>query len=200
MGNITVWVGLCLMSAATVGLAQGNPSAGKDKAETCGACHGVDGNGSAPIFPKLASQHAGYLAKQLHDFKDKKRADPTMSALAEPLTDADIADLSAYYAGQKITIEPGPANNALGQKIYLTGNLETGVPACTGCHGPDGKGNPQAVFPQVNGQYAAYLEKTLKDFKTGARGNDPNGMMRSIAARLSEEEISAVADYIARLK
>jgi cytochrome c553 len=199
MGKIRIWVWLCLMSGASVGLAQGNPSAGKEKAETCGGCHGVDGNSSAPIFPKLASQHAGYLAKQLHDFKDKKRADPTMSALAEPLSDADIADLSAYYARQKITIEPGTPN-PLGKKIYLTGNLETGVPACTGCHGPDGNGNPHALFPQFNGQYAAYLEKTLKDFKTGARSNDPNGMMRSIAARLSEEEISAVADYISSLK
>jgi cytochrome c553 len=199
MGKIRFWVWLCLMSGASLSFAQGSPSAGKEKAETCGGCHGVDGNSSAPIFPKLASQHAAYLTKQLHDFKSQKRADPTMSALAEPLTDADIADLSAYYAQQKITVEQG-APNPLGKKIYLTGNLDTGVPACTGCHGPDGNGNPQALFPQFNGQYAAYLEKTLKDFKTGARGNDPNGMMRAIAARLSEEEISAVADYISSLK
>jgi cytochrome c553 len=199
MGKIRFWICLCLMGGASLGFAQGDPSAGKEKAETCGGCHGADGNSSAPIFPKLASQHASYLAKQLHEFKTRKRADPTMSALSEPLTDADIDDLSAYYAQQKITIEPGKPS-ALGEKIYLTGNQSTGVPACTGCHGPGGNGNPRALFPQVNGQYAAYIEKTLKDFKSGARGNDMNGMMRAIAGRLSAEEISAVADYISKLE
>lgn len=198
MGKIRFWIGFCLLSGASVVLAQGSPTAGKEKAEVCGGCHGVDGNSSAPIFPKLASQHASFIAKQLHDFKSGKRPEPTMSALAEPLTDADIEDLSAYYAQQKITIEKG-APNALGEKIYRTGNLATQVPACMGCHGPNGNGNPQALFPQLNGQYAAYIEKTMKDFKTKARGNDLNGMMQAISARLTEEEISAVADYISTL-
>lgn len=198
MGKIKFWVGLLLLSGASVALAQGDAKAGKEKAAVCGGCHGEDGNSSAPIFPKLASQHASFIAKQLHDFKSQKRAEPTMGALAEPLTDADIDDLAAYYSQQKITIEKGEPNE-VGEKIYLTGNLATSVPACTGCHGPGGNGNPKAVFPQLNGQYAAYIEKTMKDFKTGARGNDMNGMMHKIALRLTDEEISAVADYISTL-
>lgn len=199
MGKIRFWACVFLMTSASLACAQGNPAAGKEKAEACGGCHGEDGNSSAPIFPKLASQHASFIAKQLHDFKSQKRPEPTMSALAEPLTDADIDDLAAYYATQKITIEKSPHND-LGEKIYRTGNPATGVSACTGCHGPGGNGNPHALFPQLNGQYAAYIEKTLKDFKTGARTNDLNAMMQKLSARMTEEEIKAVADYISSLE
>lgn len=186
------------MCSASLAAAAGSAAAGKEKAETCGGCHGVDGNSSAPIFPKLASQHAGYISKQLHEFKNQKRMEPTMSALAEPLTEEDIADLSAYYSEQQITIEKGE-KNPLGEKLYRTGDVQNGIPACTGCHGPKGNGNPGALFPQLNGQYAAYIEKTLHDFKAGARGNDLNGMMRTIAARMDEDEIKAVADYLSTL-
>ncbi|CAL1241550.1 c-type cytochrome [Candidatus Methylocalor cossyra] len=199
MEKMGLWVGLVLLGGASTAFAQGNPSAGKEKAQVCGACHGEDGNSSAPIFPKIAGQHASYLAKQLHDFKTQRRPEPTMSALSEPLTDADIEDLAAYYSRQKIRIEKGPSNSA-GEALYRTGNPATGVPACTGCHNPGGNGNPLAVFPQVNGQYAAYIEKTLRDFKSGARGNDANGMMRAIAGKMSEEEIRAVADYLSTLE
>ena len=199
MGKISFWICLLLASATSPTWAQGNIASGKEKAAACGGCHGEDGNSSAPIFPKLASQHASYIAKQLRDFKSQKRPEPTMSALAEPLTDEDIADLAAYYQAQQITIEKSPPN-ALGEKIYRTGNPATGVSACTGCHGPGGNGNPGALFPQVNGQYAAYVEKTLEDFKSGARTNDINAMMQKLSARMSEEEIKAVADYISSLE
>jgi cytochrome c553 len=199
MGRISFWIGVCLLSGTSLALAQGKPAAGKEKADVCGGCHGADGNSSAPIFPKLASQHASFIAKQLHDFKGSSREEPTMSALAEPLTDQDIDDLAAYYSQQKITIEKG-APNSLGEKIYKSGNLATGVPACMGCHGPGGNGNPGAVFPQLNGQYAAYIEKTMHDFKTKARTNDLNGMMQAISARLTDEETKAVADYISTMK
>ncbi len=199
MGNIRFWMSLLLAGGVSLAHAQGNPAAGKEKAEVCAGCHGEDGNSSAPIFPKIAGQHASYIAKQLHDFKSQKRGDPTMSALSEPLTDADIDDLAAYYAQQKITIEKS-APNPQGETIYRTGNLKTGVPACTGCHNPGGNGNPGAVFPQVNGQYAAYVEKTLRDFKAGTRENDMNGMMRALAARMSDAEIKAVADFISSLE
>lgn len=199
MRRLPLWMTLCLLSSTPLVFAAGNPTVGKTKAEACGGCHGVDGNSSAPIFPKLASQHASFIAKQLHDFKSQKRIEPTMNALAEPLTDSEIEDLSAYYALQKITIEKG-APNPLGEKIYRTGNLSTQVPACIGCHGPSGNGNPQALFPQLNGQYAAYIEKTMHDFKTKSRTNDLNNMMQAISARLTDEEISAVADYISTLR
>jgi cytochrome c553 len=199
MGKNMLRILALLASGASLAHAQGNPSAGKEKAETCAGCHGEDGNSGTPIFPKFAGQHASYIAKQLHDFKSQKRPNPTMSAISETLEDADIDDLSAFYAGQKGTVEK-TAPNALGEKIYRTGNPATGVAACSACHDPNGNGNPAALFPALSGQYAAYVEKTLRDFKTGARTNDLNGMMRVVAVKLSDEEITAVADFVSGLK
>lgn len=196
-----LWVLLSSVAAlaAPPGLAGGNPAEGKQKAESCGGCHGPDGNGSAPVFPKLAGQHATYLGKQLHDFKTERRPEPTMTAMALALSDADIADIGAYYAEQIVQVEPAQQNEQ-GRTIYLAGNPDSGVPACSGCHGPEGKGNEPAGFPALRGQYAAYLSKTLHDFKGKARYNDPNEMMRSVAARLTDEEVTAVAQYIAGLR
>ncbi|MEY4195676.1 MAG: hypothetical protein RLZZ226_2044 [Pseudomonadota bacterium] len=179
--------------------AAGNPAAGQEKAATCAGCHGQGGNSETPIFPKFAGQHAAYIAKQLYDFKSQKRPNPTMNAISEMLSDEDIADLSAYYASQQGTTET-PPHNALGEKIYRTGNPATHVAACSGCHDPHGKGNPLAVIPSLRGQHAAYLEKTLKDFRGGVRGNDMNAMMRTAALKLSDDEITAVADFISGLK
>ncbi|MGX2039411.1 c-type cytochrome [Methylocaldum sp. MU1018] len=201
MGKRVLWVCFVLLSSHSLAYAQGNPAAGKEKAEACSGCHGDDGNSSAPIFPKLAGQDAAYLIKQLHEFKSEKRANPTMTAMAEPLTDTDIADICAYYAQQKIVFEKTEdAPNPLGEALYRTGNTSTGVPACTGCHGPTGAGNPAAKFPALRGQHAAYLEKTLKDSRSGERANDVNSIMRSIAAKLSDEEIAAVSAYAASLQ
>jgi cytochrome c553 len=193
-------IGSCI-SLALSGAAYaegGDAGAGKAKAEGCSGCHGEDGNAPAPMFPKLAGQHASFLAKQLHDFKSKKRDDPTMTAMAASLSDADIADLSAFYAKQKITPERGEKSE-LGEKIYRAGNASNGTPACSGCHGPSGAGNPNAVYPALAGQYASYISKTLHDYKGGERANDPNQIMRTIASRLSEDEINAVAEYASGL-
>lgn len=195
MAGMKFWAGILLASSCALVQAAGNPEAGKKKAEACGACHGEDGNSSAPIFPKVAEQHAPYIAKQLHDFKSQKRSDPTMGALSEPLSAVDIDDLAAYYAKQRIKPEQGKPNPH-GEMLYRAGNPKTGLPACTGCHGPNGSGNPQALFPAINGQYAAYIEKTLQDFQSGARANDANGVMRTIAGKMSEEDIRAVSDYL----
>jgi cytochrome c553 len=199
MGRNRLWILILLMSGMQLLHAAGNPSAGKEQSETCAGCHGADGNSATPIFPKLAGQHASYLAKQLHDFKSQKRSSPTMTAISGMLNDSEIDDLSAFYTAQKVTVEKSVINK-LGEDIYRTGNLSTGVAACSGCHGPQGEGNLPAVFPALNGQYAAYIEKTLRDFKTGVRANDNNSAMRSIATKLSDEEITAVADYISGLK
>ena len=195
MTGIKFWAGVLLACGCALAQAAGNPDEGRKKAETCGACHGEDGNSSAPIFPKVAEQHSPYIAKQLHDFKSQKRGDPTMAALAEPLSDQDIEDLAAYYAKQKIKPEQGKPNPQ-GEKLYRAGNPKNGMPACSGCHGPNGGGNPLALFPAINGQYAAYIEKTLQDFQSGARGNDTNGVMRAIAGKMSEEDIRDIADYL----
>jgi cytochrome c553 len=196
-----LWV--LLGSAAAVAtlpaFAAGNAAEGKQKAESCGGCHGPDGNGAAPIFPKLAGQHGTYLIKQLHDFKTERRPEPTMTAMALALSDADMDDIGAYYAVQPVQVDQ-PQQNEHGKTLFLAGNPDSGLPACTGCHGPEGKGNEMAGFPALRGQYAAYLSKTLHDFKAKSRYNDPNEMMRSVAARMTDEEVTAVAEYIAGLR
>lgn len=200
--KLALSLGLSLLAAtlaASPASAAGNAANGKKLAESCGGCHGEDGNSSAPIFPKLAGQQPAYLAKQLYDFKTAKRNEPTMTAMAAPLSDADIADLSAYYAEQKVKPESVPANER-GKNLFHTGEASTGLPACSGCHGPEARGNDPAAFPALRGQHSAYLTKTLHDFKTKARYNDHNEMMRAIAARLSDDEMAALSDYLAGLR
>jgi cytochrome c553 len=199
MRSLKFTLGAALIACAFLAQAGGNATEGQEKAAACGGCHGEDGNGAAPIFPKLAGQHPSYIYKQLMDFKTQKRVEPTMNAMAEPLSEDDMHDLAAFYASQKPTSESGTVNGK-GKNLYLAGNAASGVPACSGCHSPSGSGNPQAVFPRLHGQYSAYVEKTLHDFKAGERGNDMNAMMRSVAAKLSETDISAVAEYVSTLK
>ncbi|KOR29908.1 hypothetical protein TI03_01070 [Achromatium sp. WMS1] len=176
----------------------GNPEAGKTKAAMCGGCHGLDGNSPSPMFPSLAGQHQNYLYKQIIDFKTKKRQDPAMSPQAQLMTnEQDIADVSAYFAQQKPT--QGYANPEvadLGEQIFRGGNPSTGVTACTACHGPVGKGNLPAKFPQISGQKVAYTVKALKDFRAGKRNNDMNGMMRGVAKHMTDAEIEAVAECL----
>lgn len=126
-----------------------------------------------------------------------------MNAMASSLSDADIADLSAYFSSFKLKYEvsdASPESLTHGENLYRTGNADTKVPACTGCHGPNGAGNPMAAYPHLAGQYSAFISKALNDYKSGERNNDPNTIMRTIAGRMTQEEISAVADYIANLK
>lgn len=191
---------VALLASALCGSAwaEGNPTAGKEKSEVCAGCHGDAGNSETPIFPKLAGQHVSFLRKELHDFRDNKRVDPSMNSIAETLSDQDIEDVAAYFAAQKVRPE-SPAHTALGQRLYLLGNAATGLPACSSCHGPAGAGNGPAKYPGLAGQHAAYISKVLGDFKTGQRGNDSTGMMRTIASKLSEDDMNAVADYISGL-
>lgn len=194
-------LGAVALALAGGALAAGDPTAGREKSASCAACHGTDGNSLVAQFPKLAGQHARYLVKQLRDFKAGKRKDPTMGPMAMPLTEADMADLAAYYAGQ--AVKPGKADPAkvdLGERIWRAGNEATGVPACTGCHAPNGRGNPEAGFPALAGQHAAYTLKQLKAFAAGERSNDPGAMMRTIARKMTGEEMAAVAAYIEGLR
>jgi cytochrome c553 len=198
--NLILTAALSAAFTATA-FAGGDPVAGKAKAVVCAGCHGADGNSANKIWPKLAGQHASYLAKQLSEFKSQARKDPTMAPMVAGLTDADIANVSAYFASQKNN--GGAADEKLvklGQKIYRAGINDRGVAACASCHGPAGNGNPAAKFPKVAGQHAEYAAKTLGDFKSGARANDPGNMMRDIAGKLTESEIKAVASYMSGLK
>lgn len=195
----TIIISLTLLLAAPV-QAAGNAAAGEQKAGVCVACHGPNGNSFNPIWPKLAGQGAGYIAKQLADFKSGARKDPIMSGQAVALSSQDMANLAAYFTKQKIS--PASADKSkltLGQNIYRGGNKEKGVAACMGCHGPSGAGNPAAKFPALGSQQSAYVVKAMKDFRSGARSNDPSKMMRNIAIRMTDKEIEAVASYIAGL-
>ncbi len=197
---ITV-VALSMTVASTgVSAAEGNAKAGKAKSGVCAGCHGADGNSANPTWPKIAGQHASYIAKQLADFKGKKRNDPLMSSQATGLSEQDMADLSAYFAKQ--TGSQGAADEKLasaGAKLYRGGNKKKGIAACIACHGPTGAGNPAANFPGLSGQHAPYVEKAMKDFRSGTRSNDMNSMMRNIAEKMSDKEIKAVASYISGL-
>ena len=175
-------------------------------AQVCAACHAADGNSVAPVNPKLASQFPEYLVKQMSNFKPgsakvPERSNAIMNGMVANLSEADMRNVAAYYAGQPL--RPAYARDkdlaALGQRIYRGGNTATGVPACAGCHGPDGSGIP-AQYPRIAGQFAEYIEAQLNAFRAGARANDPNGMMRGVAARMTDKEISAVAQYTAGLR
>ena len=191
---LTAW---CALSAPQILIAAGDPEAGKQKILVCNSCHGEDGNSIAPNFPNLAGQGEQYTLKQLQDFKSSLRTDPTMNGMVLPLSGQDMADIAAYYAQQ--TPKPAVADEAkvaLGQSIYRGGITTAGIPACASCHGPAGQGNPAAAYPALAGQHAAYIEKTLYDFQSGARSNDPNSMMRALVKRMTKEEIQAVSSYI----
>jgi cytochrome c553 len=183
-------------------IGKGDPVAGKDKSAMCQGCHGEDGNSAAPTFPKLAGQYANYLQKQVHDFQSEARVDPTMSGMAQTVTEhQDLLDITAYFASQKQMKGDAATANSAGKKLYLEGNDASGVYGCVNCHGENGKGksagNP--MFPVIGGQHKDYLVKQLTDFNAGTRTNDPAGMMGTLAKLMTNEEIEAVADYLSGL-
>lgn len=184
--------------AQAAGTAVVGDAAGQAKTAVCGACHGPDGNSMAPNFPKLAGQGDRYLLKQLHEIKDGKRQVLEMTGLLANLNDQDLADIAAYYSSQKSSVGAAdPALVAQGEALFRGGNLEKGMPACIGCHSPDGQGLAAAGFPHLGGQHASYIEKQLTDFREGDRTNDGDSMiMRGIAAKMSNKDIKALASYI----
>jgi cytochrome c553 len=193
---------LSLGVAGSAHALQGDAEAGQGKVATCGACHGADGNSAMPNFPKIAGQGERYLVKQLMDIKEGRRVVVEMTGLLDNSSPQDIADMAAFYASQTQT--GGVANPELverGEAIFRGGNLETGLPACTGCHSPTGLGNEPAGYPRLAGQHAAYTAKQLADFREGHRTNDGDAMiMQTIANRLSNRDIEAVSDYIQGLR
>jgi cytochrome c553 len=201
--------GIALGAAIVLSLT--GTAAAQDKAQSianqvCASCHAGDGNSTAPANPKIAGQGADYLHKQLRDFKavdGKKplRESPIMNGMVANLSEADMKGLAAYYAGQGL--KPAAAADkdlaALGQKLWRGGDVANGVPACAGCHGPAGAGVP-AQYPRLAGQYSEYLAAQLTAFREGRRTNDPNSMMRGVAARMTDRQIRAVAEYAAGLR
>jgi cytochrome c553 len=189
--------------------APAKPDAAKGQAiagQICAACHANDGNSQMAANPKIAGQFYEYLHKQLVNFRSQggkkpERDNAVMAGMTANLSADDLRNLAAYYAAQKL--KPAAARDkdlaGLGQKIYRGGNTATGVAACSGCHGPAGTGMP-VQYPRIAGQFPEYIEAQLKAFRAGTRANDPNGMMRSVAARMSDREIQAVSEYVAGLR
>jgi cytochrome c553 len=194
-------------AVATEPPAKADPAKGQAIAsQVCAACHGADGNSPSPANPKLAGQAPEYLEKQLHNFKaaegkKSERDNAVMAGMAASLSADDVRNVAAYFASQ--TPKGGVSRSRelvfAGQKLYRAGNPATGLPACAGCHGPNGAGLP-AQYPRLAGQYAEYTVAQLKAFHDNQRANDTNRMMRSIAAKMSDEEMRAVSDYIAGLR
>ena len=201
MRLLPLFLSVFLLGSSLLVHAAGDPAAGQAKAGTCLACHGPDGNSVNPQWPKLAGQHPGYTKKQLVEFQSgEMRRDTMMEPMIANLSEQDIEDLAAYYASRPRT--GGFASEErveLGERIYRGGNLETGVAACIGCHGPRGLGDPLAGFPSLGGQHAAYVVLQLEAFRSGERSNDINGMMRDVARWMTRDEMLAVAEYIAGL-
>jgi len=164
----------------------------------CAACHAPDGNSAIPVNPKLAQQHPEYLVKQLQEFKTGKRANAIMNGMSAALSDDDMRNIAYFVGGKKAT--PGAAANketlALGERIYRGGIADRKIPACAGCHSPNGAGIP-AQYPRLSGQHADYAAAQLTAFRDGVRLN--SAQMTQVAARLNDREIKAVADYVAGL-
>src|SRR5262245_60879719 len=207
------WPGFVIASALATASASAQKLPPPDPAkaqgivtQVCAACHGADGNSAQPANPNLAGQHADYTLKQLMNFKlqggkPAERQNPIMAGMVANLSADDMRSLAAYFENQKPRPRTArdPQLVKLGQTIYRGGMAARGVAACTACHGPAGAGVP-AQFPRLAGQYAEYTAAQLKAFRAGERSNDPNRMMRALAEKLSDGEISALAEYIAGLR
>ena len=167
--------------------------------QVCVACHTFDDSRGSPANPILTGQHPEYLVKQLTEFKEGKRVSAIMQGFAGTLSPEDMKNVAAFYAGKQA--KPGFAKSkdlvVLGERIYRGGIAEKAVPACAGCHSPTGAGIP-AQYPRLGGQHTDYSELQLNTFRSGARKN--SAQMTAIAARMSDTEIKAVADYIAGLR
>ncbi len=177
---------------------KGDAEAGKQLVSACSACHGADGNSLAGIWPSLAGQNYKYLLKQLRLVKSGDREIIEMVGQLDNLSDQDLKDISTFYSVQNNTIGQVEKDKLeLGRKLYYSGNLDKGVPACTACHSPRGLGNAPAAYPLLSGQQPDYVSKALKDYRSGERSNeDPSKIMIAIAYKLDDNEIEALSSFV----
>lgn len=194
---------LCLLLSlgwSVVAQAAGDAGVGQTKVAVCGACHGPDGNSLVPIFPKLAGQGERYLLEQLLDIQAGRRQVPEMTGQLNGLAEQDLADIAAFYAAQAPKPTAGasaPDLVAQGRALYHGGRAETGLPACSACHGPMGAGLAAAGFPRLSGQQAAYTSKQLGLFHSAGRATDGEAaIMSTIAGKLDDADIAALAAYL----
>ena len=180
---------------------RGDPQAGSELVATCAGCHGADGNSVVGQWPTLAGQRESYTLAQLIHVQKGERMIESMMGLLDNYSEYQLRDIAAFYAVQEVKVgQADSINFELGQRIYRAGNLSNGVPACTGCHGPQGKGVESAGYPMLSGQKAEYVVTSLVAYKNGERVHSSNAkIMQGIAARLTTEEIRAVANYVSGL-
>jgi len=199
IASFRIVAGLLLLISLPV-LAEGDAAAGQAKSAICAACHGADGNSMVPQWPKLAGQHAAYLERQTSLIKSGARPVPEMAGIVGAMSEQDFADIAAFYSTQKNN--GGVADEALrplGEKLWRAGNAETGVPACMACHGPAGEGNPLSGYPALAGQHSVYTASMLKRYRAGENWGEKDvnsKVMVGTAARLTDDEITALASYI----
>ena len=191
-----------ISAASGIAAEFGDPAKAQSIAsQVCSACHGVDGNSLLPMNPSLAGQHPEYLFKQLNEFKSGTRNNAVMMGMVSGLTTEDMRNLAAYYAAQKPAESTAKDEDmvAQGRKLFRGGNVVAGIAACAGCHSPNGAGIP-SQYPRLAGQHSEYVATQLKAFRNGERANDANNAMRAVAARLTDKEIAAVAEYLSGLR
>lgn len=197
--KLSTALALCMALAAAPAMAADLQRAEEIVQGKCFICHGSEGESSSPVFPRLAGQHAGYVARQLADYKSGRRKSSAMQPMVEDLAPADFEALGRYFESRPVRFHPvdDPELALMGRFIYQRGNTYSGVPACAGCHGAGGQGT--ATLPRLAGQHAQYTERQLKAFNQRERTND-NAVMHSVAVKLTELELKAVASYISGLK
>jgi cytochrome c553 len=204
--------GTAMAEEAASATVTGSAEAGATKAAVCTACHGVNGNSVNPEWPNLAGQNAAYIREQLAMFKARKRNNPIMQPIVDPLTEQDVADLAAYFSTQTPSgLEADPSYWKAGEALYRSGDVARNIPACAACHGPAGQGNPGAGYPALRAQHSVYTVKQLQDYLTRNRYRDAanpqtvnatrnSAMMTTIAARLTPEDIRNLASYLQGLR
>jgi len=184
-------------------IGSGDPATGRETSasERCQECHGQDGNSDDGRIPSHAGQYAGYLIKQLRDFQSGARKHPVMSVIAEDLSEADMADIAAYFASQKRRQGSSAEENAAAKNLFSSGDQARAIEACVNCHGEGGKGRSadNVTYPAIGGQHKTYLSGQLVNWKLGERSNSPGGVMNKIAKALTDDEIEALSTYLSGL-
>lgn len=192
--------GLLLAILLTGSVSAGDATKGKDLSAPCAACHGATGISPLTNQPSLAGQGEKYFIKQMQEFKSGVRANAIMAPMVAELSDEDIADLAAFYASQQMQYAAVKQEYIeLGEKLYLFGDSDRDIPACIACHAADGNGMPAAGFPAIAGQHADYTKLQLQAFRNAQRANDENKVMRDVVAKMSDQQIEAIAHYLTGL-
>jgi cytochrome c553 len=182
--------------------APGDPVAGAEKSLLCQGCHGEKGMSAEPMIPNLAGQYGKYISKELRNFQNGVRTHQIMSAMAKTISDNDLADIAAYFSSMPKMSGDGSGDTnpkaQVGKNLFLNGDMNRMIIACTNCHGVAGKGRAPniSMFPVIGGQKAGYLRGQLINWRSAQRTNSANGIMNRIAKNLTDDEIDSLAEYI----